>query len=129
MVVVKTIMIQSEGSASLFDSTKEKIPTRTVKRYPRRGEVLDRNYIPLITSVSFFDIHMDPTVVDDEVFNAEISDLSVGLSRVFPETSARDFENYIRKGRVNGRRFITIKLKATNEQRNRLRELPIFKLG
>lgn len=129
VVVVKTIMIQSEGSASLFDSTKEKIPTRTVKRYPRRGEVLDRNYIPLITSVSFFDIHMDPTVVDQEIFDKEISDLSSGLSKVFPETSARDFENYIRKGRARGRRFITIKLKATNEQRNRLRELPIFKLG
>jgi cell division protein FtsI (penicillin-binding protein 3) len=129
VVVVKTIMIQSEGSASLFDSTKEKIPTRTVKRYPRRGEVLDRNYIPLITSVSFFDIHMDPTVVDQEIFDKEISDLSAGLSRVFRETSARDFENYIRKGRARGRRFITIKLKATNEQRNRLRELPIFKMG
>ena len=129
VVVVKTIMIQSEGSASLFAATKEKIPTRTVKKYPRRGEVLDRNYTPLITSVSFFDIHMDPTVVDQEIFDKEISDLCLGLNKVFRETSARDFENYIRKGRSRGRRFITIKLKATHEQRNRLRELPIFKLG
>lgn len=129
VVIVKTIMIQSEGSASMFVSTKEKIPTRTVERYPRRGEVLDRNYTPLITSVSFFDIHMDPTVVDQEIFDKEISDLCLGLHQVFRETSARDFENYIRKGRSRGRRFITIKLRATNEQRNRLRELPIFKLG
>ncbi len=129
VVIVKTIMIQSEGSASLFTATKEKIPTRAVKKYPRRGEVLDRNYTPLITSVSFFDIHMDPTVVDQEVFDKEIGALCEGLSKVFPETSARDFENYIRKGRARGRRYITIKLKATNEQRHRLEELPIFNLG
>ena len=129
VVIVKTVIIQSEGSASLFAATKEKIPTRAVKRYPRRGEVLDRNYTPLITSVSFFDIHMDPTVVSQEVFDKEISDLCRGLSQLFPETSARDFENYIRKGRARGRRYITIKLKATNEQRHRLRELPIFNLG
>ena len=129
VVVVKTIMIQSEGSASLFTATKEKIPTRAVKKYPRRGEVLDRNYTPLITSVSFFDIHMDPTVVDQEIFDKEIGSLCVGLNKVFPETSARDFENYIRKGRANKRRYITIKLKATNEQRRRLKELPIFNLN
>lgn len=129
VVIVKTVIIQSEGSASLFAATKEKIPTRAVKRYPRRGEVLDRNYTPLITSVSFFDIHMDPTVVSQEIFDKEISDLCRGLSQLFPETSARDFENYIRKGRARGRRYITIKLKATNEQRHRLRELPIFNLG
>ncbi|TSJ45700.1 penicillin-binding protein [Fluviicola chungangensis] len=129
VVIVKTIMIQSEGSASLFTATKEKIPTRAVKKYPRRGEVLDRNYTPLITSVSFFDIHMDPTVVDQEVFDKEIGALCNGLNQVFPETSARDFENYIRKGRALKRRYITIKLKATNEQRHRLEELPIFNLG
>jgi cell division protein FtsI (penicillin-binding protein 3) len=129
VVIVKTIMIQSEGSASLFTATKEKIPTRAVKKYPRRGEVLDRNYTPLITSVSFFDIHMDPTVVDQEIFDKEIGALCEGLNKVFPETSARDFENYIRKGRARGRRYITIKLKATNEQRHRLEELPIFNLG
>ncbi len=129
VVIVKTIMIQSEGSASLFTATKEKIPTRAVKKYPRRGEVLDRNYTPLITSVSFFDIHMDPTVVDQEVFDKEIGALCAGLNKVFPETSARDFENYIRKGRARKRRYITIKLKATNEQRHRLEELPIFNLG
>ncbi|AEA44194.1 penicillin-binding protein [Fluviicola taffensis] len=129
VVIVKTIMIQTEGSTSLFAATEEKIPTRSVERYPRRGEVLDRNYTPLITSVSFFDIHMDPTVVDQEIFDKEIGALSIGLSKLFPETSARDFENYIRKGRARGRRYITIKLKATNEQKHRLAELPIFNLG
>lgn len=129
VVIVKTIMIQSEGSASLFTATKEKIPTRTAEKKPRRGEVLDRNYTTLSTSVSFFDIHMDPTVVDQEVFDKELGALCAGLSKIFPETSARDFENYIRKGRADGRRFVKIKLRATYEQRRRSRKLPIFNLG
>lgn len=129
VVIVKTIMIQTEGTASFFTNAKEKIETRTAKRYPRRGEILDRNYTPLLTSVSFYDIHMDPTVVDQEVFDRDISDLARGLSSVFPEMSAREYENYIRKMRARGRRYITLKLKATNEQRRRVRELPILKLA
>lgn len=128
VVIVKTIMIQTEGKASFFAVTEEKIPSRAVKRYPRRGEVLDRNYTPLVTSVSFYDIHMDPTVVDQEVFDREISDLARGLSGIFPETTAREYENYIRKMRARGRRYITLKLKATNEERRRVRALPILRL-
>ncbi len=129
VVIIKTFLIQTEGKAEFFSETKEKIPTRAVKKYPRRGEILDRNYTPLLTSVSFFDLHMDPTVVDQEVFDKEVSDLCVGLSQVFPGTSAREYENYIRNGRARGKRYLTIKLKATNEQRRRVRELPIFNLG
>lgn len=129
VVIVKTFMIQSEGAASMLTGSKDKIPTRAVKRYPRPGEILDRNYTPLVTSVSFFDIHMDPTVVDQEIFDRDLSDLCVGLHKLFPETSARDFENYIRKGRARKNSYITIKLRATSEDRRALAKLPIFKLG
>lgn len=129
VVIVRTVLIQTEGAASFFTASKEKIPTRAVKRYPRRGEVLDRNLTPLVTSVSFYDLHMDPMVVDQELFDSEIGDLAAGLSKIFPETSAREYENYIRRGRARGKRYITIKLKATNEQRRMVKELPIFEKG
>jgi cell division protein FtsI (penicillin-binding protein 3) len=129
VVIVKVALIQTEGKAGILASAEEKIPTRAVKRFPRRGEVLDRNYTPLVTSVSSYDIHMDPTVVDQEVFDREVSDLAAGLSKMFPETSARGYEEYIRKGRANGNRYLRIKLKVTNEQRRRLRQLPIFNLA
>lgn len=125
VVIVKTFMIQTEGKASFFSATKEKIPTRSMPRYPRRGEILDRNYTPLLTSVSFFDIHMDPTVVKQEVFDKDLAGLCQGLSRIFPETSSREFENRIRKGRASGNRYLTIQRKVTSEQRRRLMELPI----
>lgn len=128
-VIVRTLTIQQEGKKSFLSDTENKIPTRSVKKYPRRGEVLDRHYTPLVTSVSFYDIHMDPTVVKQEIFDKDLADLARGLAEIFPGTSAREYENYIRRGRARGRRYLTIKLKATNEQRRRLRELPIFELG
>lgn len=128
VVIVKIVMIQSEGQATFFTKREEKIPTDLEERYPRRGEILDRNYMPLMTSVSFYDIHMDPMVVDQEVFDSNISDLARGLSEIFPETSARDYENLIRRMRARGKRFVTLKLKATNAQRRRVRELPILNL-
>lgn len=129
VVIVKTAMIQNAGKTSVFAKTEDKIPTRAVKRYPRRGEILDRNYTPLLTSVSFYDIHMDPTVVKDELFDKEIANLCKGLHDIFPGTSARDFETYIRNGRARNKRYLTIKLRATNEERRRCKELPIFKEG
>ncbi len=129
VVIVKTALIQTEGSVSVFSDAKEKIKTKTEERYPRRGEILDRNFTPLLTSVSFFDLRMDPTVVDEEVFNRDISDLCIGLNKLFPETSARDFESFIRSGRARNNRYVKIKLGATNAQRNLAKKLPIFELG
>lgn len=129
VVVGKTISIQSEGVTNIFETPVEKIPMRTVKRIPRRGEVLDMNLNPLLTSVSLFDIHMDPTVASQEVFDANITDLSRELSRLFPVMTSREFEEYIRRGRMRGNRYLLLKRQATNEERRRLKEFPIFKLG
>lgn len=129
VVIVKTALIQSEGKASMFSASAEKVPTRTMEKYPRRGEILDRNYTPLLTSVSFYDLYMDPTVVDQEAFDRDISDLCKGLHDLFPQTSARDYEAFIRAGRARGNRYLIIKKGATNAQRREVALLPIFKLG
>jgi cell division protein FtsI (penicillin-binding protein 3) len=130
-VLYKTYTIQNEQVTDVFETETptEKIPTRLVKRIPRRGEILDINHTPLVTSVSFFDIHMDATVPSQKVFDKEIGDLARGLSELFPEMSAREYENHIRQGRARKNRYLLIKRRATNEQRRKIRELPIFKLG
>jgi cell division protein FtsI (penicillin-binding protein 3) len=132
IVFTNTVSLQLEGKSNVFAISKaseNKIPTRVVKRSPRRGEVLDADRNPLVTSVSFYDIHMDPTVVKQKTFDDEISGLSQGLSKLFPEMRAREYEMYIRRARNNGNRYLLIKKKATNDQRKQLRALPIFKLG
>ena len=129
LVLYQTASLQWQGRSSLFEESDEVIPVRIVKRYPRMGEILDENMLPLVSSVTFYDIHMDPTVVKQEIFDEKVSELAQGLSRIYPEKTAREYENQIRSSRANGSRYLSIKNKVTNEQRKRLRTLPIFELG
>ena len=130
IVLFKTVSIQFEGRSNVFSaSTEEKMPIRPVKRIPRRGEILDANYTPLVTSVSFYDIHMDPTVVDQKTFDAEVTNLASGLAKMYPVKTSREYENMIRTGRQRKSRYLMIRKKVTNEERKALASLPIFKLG
>lgn len=132
VVLFQTISIQLDHADTTFMSStdgQEKMPTRTVKRTPRRGQILDANYTPLVTSVSFYDIHMDPTVVKEEIFSTDVSALAKELAKMYPVKSAHEYEVYIREGRKKGSRYLLIKKMVTSEERKKLREMPIFKLG
>jgi len=132
VVVVKTIWIQLEDNPFVFQSTdaiEAKMPTRTVYRIPRRGEILDMNANPLVTSVSFYDIYMDPTVATQQLFNEEVGKLAQGLQQLYPIRSAQEWERYIREARNKGKRYVLIKRKATTEEKKHLATLPIFNKG
>jgi cell division protein FtsI (penicillin-binding protein 3) len=132
VVLIKTITLQVEDAQPVFMTSSdgnEKMPTRTVKRTPRRGQILDANYTPLVTSVSFYDIHMDPVVIKQELFDREISNLCAELSDLYPNKSAHEYEVYIRKARVDSSRYLLIKKMVTNDERKKLRAMPIFNKG
>lgn len=84
-VIAKTVMIQMDGRKDLFSGSDDRMPIRKVERIPRRGEILDANLTPLVTTVTFYDIHMDATVPSQKVFDAEVSDLAKGLTGLYPE--------------------------------------------
>ncbi len=132
LVLFQTVSLQWQNVANDLNLTEEnqgKIPTRLIKRIPRRGEILDANRVPLVTSVSYYDIHMDPTVIKEKVFLDEISNLSRELSSMFPSMTASEYERYIRRARANGNSYLLIKKRATNDERKKLRQLPLFNLG
>tara|TARA_R110002072_G_scaffold303044_1_gene492087 strand:+ start:36203 stop:38311 length:2109 start_codon:yes stop_codon:yes gene_type:complete len=132
VVFIKTISIQFGGGSKVYSSSiesSEKMPTRITKRMPRRGQILDANYTPLVTSVSFYDIHIDPWVIKEKLFNAEISNLCAELAQLFPEKTAREYEVYIKKGRKAKKRYLLLRKKASNIERKKLHEMPIFKEG
>ena len=129
VVLYTTVKLQWEGRSSLFNDVDKKLPVQIVKRVPRMGEILDMNGIPLVTSVTFYDIHMDPTVVDQKVFDSELAGLAAGLHRLYPDKSAREYENEIRRARESKSRYLLIRKRVTNDERKRLNKLPIFNLG
>ncbi len=128
-VIFRTISIQFEGRSNVFASSEEKMPIRKSPRYPRRGEILDINLTPLVTSVCYYNIYMDPTVVKQDIFDEKIAELSKGLARIYPEKSAREYQNMIRSARARKSRYLIIHKKASGEERDALNKLPIFDLG
>jgi cell division protein FtsI (penicillin-binding protein 3) len=129
LVLYSTLDLQFNGPGVAYSTEQGELPTRVADRIPRMGQILDHNEVPLVTSVTFYDIYMDPTVVDEAVFDEQISGLCAGLHRLYPEKSAYEYEAQIRKARANGVRYLLIRRKVTNEARKKLRKLPIFELG
>ena len=57
-----------------------KIQERIVLDDSRFGDVLDMDMNPLITTVSYYDVYMDPTVASKEIFDENIDSLAQGIS-------------------------------------------------
>lgn len=106
-----------------------KIQERIVSDDPRFGDVLDKDMNPLITTVSYYDVYMDPTVASQELFDENIDSLAQGISNLFQSKEAKDIADQLRDARRRGRRYVSIQRQVTNEQRMALRELPIFNKG
>lgn len=128
-VLYSTIDLQLNGPGVAFETKEGELSTRVADRIPRMGQILDRNEVPLVTSITFYDIYMDPTVVENDIFDEKVGALSQGLHRLYPEKPAYQYESEIRKARANGVRYLLIRRKVTNEARKKLRKLPIFELG
>lgn len=128
-VIVKSFMIYKDGRNNIFVASSEKIEFKTAEIIPRRGEILDANLSPLVTSVSFYDIYMDTKVVKEDVWREGIEGLSKGLAELFPEKSAREWREYLSRERSRKNQYCRIQRRVTNDTRKQLRALPIFKLG
>ena len=127
--VVKTAAIQFEGRENVFLSESGRIKTVQIPITAKRGQILDDRGNPLVTSVSFFEIRMDATVPSQDVFDRGIDSLSIGLSKMYPEKTAREYASMIRNARNKKSRYLLIRKKVTNEERRRIQQLPIFREG
>lgn len=101
---------------------------KTFEIAANRGNVYTADGSLLATSVSKFDIRMDPVSISDEDFEKGIKDLSKELSKMLGK-SASFYENYIRKARVNKNRYLFITRNLTYNEYLTLKSFPIFKLG
>ena len=77
-VLYSTLDLQLNGPGSAMETQEGDLPTRVADRIPRMGQILDRNEVPLVTSITFYDIYMDPTVVEDQLFDQKVGELSQG---------------------------------------------------
>ena len=60
-----------------------------------RGNILSDNGSILAISMPLYKVHIDMTVIDEDLFNTYIDEISVGLSQIFNDKSASFYKKLI----------------------------------
>jgi len=126
-IVYKLIEIQFVKGKE-YISMAEESTVRTFEIFANRGNVYTADGSLLATSVSQYDIRMDPISVKDSDFQAGIKDLSAELSKMLGKTPGY-YETLIRKGRATKNRYVFITRNLDYNEYQRIKKFPIFKLG
>jgi len=112
---------------------RSKVETTHMGWYPlptQRGDIYaDDGQSLLATSVEFFEIRMDPTVIKESVFRKEIDGLCAGLEKYNPNKSASDWKKMIVNGRNKQMKYLPIAKKVDHFGLEELSSLPLFKYG
>jgi cell division protein FtsI (penicillin-binding protein 3) len=95
-----------------------------------RGSIYAANNDLLATSLPFYKVAFDPTLVSDELFKAKIDSLSRLLSGFYRDRSADDYKQKISKARNSGDKYMLIHRGTINYQQKEMMETwPVFRLG
>jgi len=95
-----------------------------------RGNIYSDNGSLLATSLPFYKVAMDPTLVKDDVFKEGIDSLSYLLSRYYKDRSATDYKRMIRDARETNKQYLVINRKQINYQvKKEMSSWPIFREG
>ncbi len=126
-IVYKLIVIQFvEGDA--YRGLAEQTTVKKFEIKANRGNIYSSDGSLLATSVSRFDVRMDPVCISDKDFENGIKGLSTSLSKMLGK-SPGFYENYIRKARKNKNRYLFITRGLDYNDYQELKKYPIFKLG
>ncbi len=95
-----------------------------------RGNIYSDNGSLLATSLPFYKVAMDPTLVKDEVFKEGMDSLALMLSRYYKDRSATDYKRMIRDARESDKRYLVISRKQISYQaKKEMSTWPIFREG
>lgn len=102
-----------------------------IKEIPAiRGNILSDSGDLLATSLPFYNIAFDPTVVDEKVFLENINDLSEKFSTFFKTHDKAYYNNLFISARKQNKRYIRINERCINHnEKKEILSWPIFNLG
>lgn len=128
IIVAKAVMIQVKDGHKLR-ALAEDIHTRSTVLPAERGNVYTENGELLCSTIPEFDVHIDFSVIDKELFNKNVTPLSVALAEIFGDKSASAYKKDLLKGYKKQYRYWLLKKGIPYYQFQQLREVPIFNKG
>ena len=94
-----------------------------------RGNILSENGSLLAISMPLYNVYLDMAVIDDELFEANIHELSTGLAALFGDKNQSEYEYFLRSSKKSKKnRYVRLKLKVNHNELVALKNLPILKL-
>lgn len=96
-----------------------------------RGNIYagDEQKKSLVISVPRYNVHLDLTVVKDEIFERDVDSLCNQLSVLFENKTKAEWKSDLLKQRKKENQYYLIKSKVRYEEIEKLKTFPIFKLG
>ncbi len=126
-IIYKLVEIQFVKGEE-YISMAEESTVKSFDIFANRGNVYTADGSLLATSVSKYDIRMDPISVKESDFQSGIRDLSLELSKMLGKTPGH-YETLIKKGRATKNRYVFITRNLDYNEYQRIKRFPIFKLG
>lgn len=113
--------------AAQADTTNlDEIPTKIDSIVPMRGRILSDDGSDLVTSIPFYNLHIDLSVIKDDLFR-EVDSLAWNLAQVFPEKTKDEWERALRKGRNDGSKYFPLQNNVKYNVLQKIREFPILR--
>jgi cell division protein FtsI (penicillin-binding protein 3) len=126
-IFIKLTNIQFRDGEKYRDLS-EQLTLRNDTIFANRGNVFAADGSLLATSMSQYEIRMDPVTVDAELFEKHIRELSVSLSAMLGNSPGQ-WENKIRTARSTNNRYLFIARKLGYADYMKIKQFPIFNLG
>ena len=94
-----------------------------------RGNILSDDGSLLAISMPLYNVYLDMAVINDALFEANVVELSRGLSSIFGNKNPIEYEQFLRISKKSKKnRYVRLKLKVNHNDLLALKKLPILKL-
>ena len=95
-----------------------------------RGNIFSDDGSLLAISMPLYNVFLDLSVIDEQLFDDDISNLSQSLSILFKDKSAKEYEQYLRDSKSKKRnKYVKLRNKVSHNELTMLKSFPILKLG
>ena len=128
LILVKAVIVQTKDGDELR-ALAEQVETRFDTAWASRGDILACDGSVLATDVPFFEVGIDPSVIDDTTFYNGIDQLSRQLAEMFPKRNAAAWKKGLVDAKNNGKRYFLVDLNVSLGQYREMETFAILKKG
>jgi cell division protein FtsI (penicillin-binding protein 3) len=119
-------MVQGPKWQKVAEATS--LQFRTIKA--TRGNIYSDNGSLLATSLPFYRVCMDPTIVSDELYRQHVDSLAWQLSHFFGDRSKAEYKQRINDARQAKRKYLILnRLQIGYQDKKKMEQWPIFREG